>query len=499
MTFSVDDKSIKDTLISRINSSSQVSVVTLSLFETILSFNLEDVMFGLIFQYLISCTYLLSSHRDKICYADPQGRAAFKFLSLVPVSCDPPETPVTPRRNPFSAASHPSPSRPLPPPGSEEPGCLDPSLGDPTSYPGAVYVGTSNYQQYIRTCRQIIRSTACDCLQWKNRYDGSDEFRRSIKTRATRQQSLGMKIERAGFILDSDLVHDNVQIIDNATGSGSLSGESSGYLSGNWELEAEEVTLSPEEETEFWSAVGGSEITKERLKTVLARIQHEDRLSLSSLCSDELSPRPSLPLEDRPHLNDILHPSPSSSPSLGPFLTSLLTSVQNFEQNKLAFNLRVTAIISKLAAFPQPLLRCILTHPDIIVQPSCTTLIQAICTARSRLDSVMPGLLGAEEAVRQARQFLQDRLSPGKSMSTASITSLPASFGEYSRRGSKLLNMLGRRSNPLSLSNQRTQPVIPPHTHRMAMAAVLLEEWLQELAAIVQEHAIMEQQAAIMR
>ena len=69
---------------------------------------------------------------------------------------------------------------------------------------------------------------------------------------------------------------------------------------------------------------------------------------MSSLCSDELSPRPSLPLEDRPHLNDILHPSPSSSPSLGPFLTSLLTSVQNFEQNKLAFNLRVTAIISKV-------------------------------------------------------------------------------------------------------------------------------------------------------
>ena len=31
------------------------------------------------------------------------------------------------------------------------------------------------------------------------------------------------------------------------------------------------------------------------------------------------------------------------------------------------------------------------------------------------------------------------------------------------------------------------------------MAAVLLEEWLQELAAIVQEHAIMEQKAAIMR
>ena len=34
---------------------------------------------------------------------------------------------------------------------------------------------------------------------------------------------------------------------------------------------------------------------------------------------------------------------------------------------------------------------------------------------------------------------------------------------------------------------------------RMAMAAVLLEEWLQELAAIAQEHALLEQQAAILR
>ena len=34
---------------------------------------------------------------------------------------------------------------------------------------------------------------------------------------------------------------------------------------------------------------------------------------------------------------------------------------------------------------------------------------------------------------------------------------------------------------------------------RMAMAAVLLEEWLQELAAIAQEQSLLEQQAAILR
>ena len=40
--------------------------------------------------------------------------------------------------------------------------------------------------------------------------------------------------------------------------------------------------LSPEEEKEFWTAVGGCE-ARARLKSVLSRMQHEDRLSLSSM------------------------------------------------------------------------------------------------------------------------------------------------------------------------------------------------------------------------
>jgi len=109
----------------------------------------------------------------------------------------------------------------------------------------------------------------------------------------------------------------------------------------------------------------------------------------------------------------------------------------------------------------------------------------------------MPGLLGAEEAVRQARQYLNSRVNPERGGgSTVSITSLPATLGEYSRRGSKLLTIFGRR--PLSTAQKATAS-IPPHTHRMAMAAVLLQEWLHELAAISQEHSLLEQQASILQ
>ena len=53
--------------------------------------------------------------------------------------------------------------------------------------------------------------------------------------------------------------------------------------------------------------------------------------------------------------------------------------VSNFADNGLGINLRLTALVSKLATFPQPLLKAVLLHPDVVVQPSCSTLFQAIC------------------------------------------------------------------------------------------------------------------------
>ena len=70
--------------------------------------------------------------------------------------------------------------------------------------------------------------------------------------------------------------------------------------------------------------------------------------------------------------------------------------------------------------------------------------------------------------------------------------------GEYSRRSSsKLLGILGKKgghnSNGLSPS-KRGLAGVPQATRQLAMAAVLLEEWLQELAALAQEHSVLQQQ-----
>ena len=113
------------------------------------------------------------------------------------------------------------------------------------------------------------------------------------------------------------------------SGPGSLGADTSGYLSGGWDLEADlsdpavvtaVTSLSQEEEEDFWSAVGydTKSEAKHKLTSVLARLQHEDRLSMSSYGSEDVvSPR-FMTSEVRPESLD------NSPPTLGPFLTAVM-------------------------------------------------------------------------------------------------------------------------------------------------------------------------------
>ena len=125
----------------------------------------------------------------------------------------------------------------------------------------------------------------------------------------------------------------------------------------------------------------------------------------------------------------------------------------------------------------------------------------------------MPGLLGAEEAVRTAKEDLASRLDPHqRSASTTSIISLPASLDMGIRRGSSSLMRMfsSRRAAPAPAPTTGTPPGpasltnpaelrVPAHTRKMAMAAVLLEEWLQELASLAQEHSVLLQQESLLQ
>ena len=74
----------------------------------------------------------------------------------------------------------------------------------------------------------------------------------------------------------------------------------------------------------------------------------------------------------------------------GPFLELLLEKVELMPTNSFATNLLVTGLLSQLASYPQPLLKSVLIHPDVVVQPSIRSLFTAIASLRQKLDIIMP-------------------------------------------------------------------------------------------------------------
>ena len=234
--------------------------MTLQLFETLVSLNMEDVMVALVLRHLVPCTFLLPSFRSKLNFLDPHGRAAHKLLSLVPVSCDPPATPLTPRRKPFTF------TQPAQPPSSQ----------------------SQSYAAYLADAQSVIRQTYTECRYWTNSYDGAVTDKAKAGVGEVRDHA---RVSDLSVEIGRDPLMESRDFPDTFPGSGPCSlGDTSGYLSLE-AAEVEEVTpgvltvqLSAEEEQEFWSAVGyedGRSQSRQKLVSALAKLQHEDRLSMS--------------------------------------------------------------------------------------------------------------------------------------------------------------------------------------------------------------------------
>uniref|UniRef100_A0A8W7PHI6 FHF complex subunit HOOK-interacting protein C-terminal domain-containing protein n=1 Tax=Anopheles coluzzii TaxID=1518534 RepID=A0A8W7PHI6_ANOCL len=80
-----DGQRILDVLVERLNSNdSRLCMVTLSLFDSLLSLNCEDIMLELMLKYLLHCKHVPISHRYKINRVDPYTQAVEYFLNITP-------------------------------------------------------------------------------------------------------------------------------------------------------------------------------------------------------------------------------------------------------------------------------------------------------------------------------------------------------------------------------------------------------------------------------
>jgi len=522
-TDSHEDKPIIDIMVSRLALQSQLSAVSLSFFETLIGLNCEDVMLWLIFKHLIPQTAFLPSQRPTIRHPDIHGRAAEKLLRLTPICClEARNANVLGNLNSSSNSGTNGGTSSLPTflvgfgrPAAEEGIAVDTASEAVASVPDSL-----DYQSYLMDARKAVRNRFEATRCWQYDYDG---------LHPPSDASSENKTTTSNYDLNCDIT----------------SNCSTPYGSAP-------VSLTEEEDKEFWSLMRSAPSDIPSLKSIKKRLgDSSSNLSSGGYSSshDELfsSPREEETVvgmaQRLQHRSQRAKVKPedidNSICSLGLFLDLLFEHVELMPTNSLSTNMLVTSILSQLASYPQPLLRAVLVHPDICLQPSVRGLFTAVASLRQKLDNIMPTFPGSDEAILASRKHLQERLNvhPKRRDSNVSVISAITHIGNEASRATKNSitsafssifrskksnsssssnphspinnsSTLSMSSNRSSISNSNSKSNLSELSNKdplsrfgaevrgYAMAAVILEEWLQELAAIAQEQSVLMKEIA---
>lgn len=106
-------------------------------------------------------------------------------------------------------------------------------------------------------------------------------------------------------------------------------------------------------------------------------------------------------LEDSTHLEE--------SPSAGPFLTILLEKLRNFLSNSIYINMHLTGLISRLAVYPQTLLRAYLLDYSLVLQPNVPSIFEIIGIVKQQIDDYMTRQPDRAGLIKYAQDVLVDR------------------------------------------------------------------------------------------
>lgn len=68
--------------------------------------------------------------------------------------------------------------------------------------------------------------------------------------------------------------------------------------------------------------------------------------------------------------------APSDDECLGPFLNAIFDKIDSMIDNNVYVNLMLTSLVSRLACYPQPLLRSFLLNSNLVIKPGVRSLVQ---------------------------------------------------------------------------------------------------------------------------
>lgn len=194
-------------------------MVTLSLFDTLLSLCCEDIMLELLLKYLLPCKHVPILHRFKINKIDPHSTAVDFFLDLSPeIMKQPADSLAQQQIQPISK-----------------------TIGANWNHYG-LYTGDtlySNYHAYLCDARQRIQQCKNACDNWSNSY----RYQRNPSNKKSERTMELIKSLLSEFSYDST-IDSNLDKGTKQLDSLQSLGESSGYESLRYRFEEDETTTT---------------------------------------------------------------------------------------------------------------------------------------------------------------------------------------------------------------------------------------------------------------
>ncbi|XP_066542339.1 FHF complex subunit HOOK-interacting protein 1B isoform X2 [Hoplias malabaricus] len=213
---------------------------------------------------------------------------------------------------------------------------------------------------------------------------------------------------------------------------------------------------------------------------------------------------------------------PLAQPYIGPFMTVLFSKLESMMQNSLYVNILLTGIVFQLACYPQPLLRSFLLNTNMVFQPSVKSLIQVLGSVKNRIEIFAAAHEDFPAMLRKARRFLVARGKLDWTDSPTAVPPLRRSDSLVKSRKPSLGDLILRHTNSPTRARHAAQAALAhmrdgsqslhsalfrgvvtatgaSSLEKQAEAlriknsvycAVIFSEFLKELAALAQEHAV---------
>ncbi|XP_077155082.1 FHF complex subunit HOOK-interacting protein 1B [Ranitomeya variabilis] len=204
-------------------------------------------------------------------------------------------------------------------------------------------------------------------------------------------------------------------------------------------------------------------------------------------------------------------------PYTGPFIAIIFAKLENMLTNSLYVNFLLTGMVAQLACHPQPLLRSFLLNTNMVFQPSVKSLVQVLGSVKNKIEAFAATQDDFHILLLKAKKFLIARGKLDWGEGQGSVPALRRSDTLVKSRKPSIGELILRHTNSPTRARQAAQMAFQHvrdgqvlhalsgtsifktsaekqnealRVKNAVYCAVIFTEFMKELAAITQEHAV---------